>query len=537
MKTITKTFLTTILSIILIISFSEISFSQDKTDWEGKYPDGCTSITAGKLATSDGSVLTSHTCDSHRTRSWIDIVPAKDHKKGDSAKQYKRVSCDTFAMPIYQHPYIGEIPQVMHTNGFVNTAYPCINDHQLAVGESTFGGREILFSENGLIDCQALVQLMLERNTTARDAIKMAGKLTKKYGYIDVGECLTIADKNEVWHFEIVGSGKGKVGSIWAAQRVPDNHIGVNANASTIKEIDLNNPDYFMASENIFQVAQDSGWWDPSKEEFRFCYAYAPHSRTSIASRRREWRVLDLVAPSLHLDPNAENYPFSVKPDKKVTLSQIANIFKDYYEGTPFNFVKDITDTTDEGKTKISPLANPFMPYGMNKIFKINGGWGWRGERTIARWYTMYATLIQCRDWLPDEIGGVAWIAMDNVASSIYVPVYCCVTDLPETYKTPGRTKGFTRESAWWAFNRLGTLTAQRWGDMRKDLDAVWIPMQNDFFANQKLIEAEALELFDKSPKKTVKYLTKYSDEAGNKVVNKAWELGDFLWTKYDEKF
>jgi len=172
------------------------------------------------------------------------------------------------------------------------------------------------------------------------------------------------------------------------------------------------------------------------------------------------------------------------------------------------------------------------MPYGMNKIFKINGGWGWRGERTIARWYTMYATLIQCRDWLPDEIGGVAWIAMDNVASSIYVPVYCCVTDLPETYKTPGRTKGFTRESAWWAFNRLGTLTAQRWGDMRKDLDAVWIPMQNDFFANQKLIEAEALELFDKSPKKTVKYLTKYSDEAGNKVVNKAWELGDFLWTK-----
>ncbi|MFW5705641.1 MAG: C69 family dipeptidase, partial [Bacteroidota bacterium] len=160
------------------------------------------------------------------------------------------------------------------------------------------------------------------------------------------------------------------------------------------------------------------------------------------------------------------------------------------------------------------------------------------GERTIARWYTMYATIIQCRDWLPDEVGGVVWLAMDNVATSIYVPVYCSVTDLPEPYKTPGRPNGYTTESAWWAFNRLGTLTAQRWGDMRQDVDAVWIPWQKQLFDQQKDIEAKALEMYDpQKPEKTREFLTNYTDEWGTKVIDKAWKLGDFLWTKYDEKF
>lgn len=512
--------------------------AQEKPDWEDNFPDGCTSITCGRLATVDGSVITSHTCDSHRTRSWIDIVPPKKHQEGDTAPIYKRMPCDSFAMPTYAHKIIAEIPQVESTYGFINTAYPCLNDHQLAIGESTFGGRSILHSDNGLIDCQQLCRLMVERCATARDAIKMSGEIIKKYGWIDEGECLTIADKNEVWHFEILGPGKGNRGAIWVAQRIPDDHVGVVANASTIKEIDLDNPDYFMASENIFDMAIDSGWWKKGEEPFRFCYAYAPHGRTSLAARRREWRVFDILAPSLKLDPNQENYPFSVKPDKPVTLEMLVMIFKDYFEGTPFNFIKDLTVTDDSGKTVISPLANPYMPYDMNKLFKINGGWGWRGERTIARWYTMYATIIQCRNWLPDEIGGVVWLAMDNVATSIYVPVYCCVTDLPQAYKTPGRPNGYTTGSAWWAFNRLGTLTAQRWGDMRHDVDKVWNKWQKELFLKQPEIEKKALEMFkENKPKKTVEFLTNYTDKWGNKVVIEAWRLGDFLWTKYDEKF
>ena len=531
-----KIFLFTVLFImgVGISVYSQV----DQSDWVDGYPDGCTSVTAGKLATSDGSVITSHTDDSHRTRSWMDVSPPKDHQKGAMFSLFKRVAVDTMAMPIYGHKKIGEIPQISHTYGYINTAYPCLSEKQVAIGESTFGGRAVLHSSEGLIDCQRLCQLMLERCSTAREAIALAGELTKKYGWNDSGECLTIADKNEVWHFEIVGPGKGNTGSIWVAQRVPDDHISVNANASTIREIDLDDPDYFMASENIFEMAIDSGWWDPVNEPFRFCYVYAPESRTSFASRRREWRVFDLLAPSLGLDANAENHPFSVKPDHPVTLEELVSVFKDYYEGTPYNFAKDITVTDDEGKTVLSPLANPQMPYDMNKVFKINGGWGWRGERPIARWYTMYATIIQLRDFLPDEIGGVAWLAIDNVASSIYIPVYSCVTDLPDPYKTPGRTIGYTEESAWWAFNRLGTLAAQRWGDMRHDLDAVWVPWQTELIENQKIIEAEALELYKpKKPEKTIEYLTKYTNDWGIKVVDKAWVLGDFLWTKYDEKF
>jgi dipeptidase len=540
---------TQFLFICTFLIFSKVLFSQvDKSDWIEGFPDGCTSITVGKAATVDGSVITSHTDDSHRTRSEMDIQPAKNHKPGSTTMMYKRIANDSLAMPAYANIPIGEIPQVEYTFGFVNTAYPCINEKQLAIGESTFGGRDILQSDSGLIDCQRLCRLMLERCTTARDAIRLAGELTREFGWIDAGECLTIADKHEVWHFEIVGMGKGKVGAIWAAQRVPDDHLSVNANASTIKEIDLNNPDYFMASENVFQVASDSGWWNPEQGPFQFCYAYAPESRQSVAARRREWRVFDLLAPSLKLDPNDKDYPFSVKPDRPVTLSDLVSVFKDYYEGTPYDMTRLITTTDKDGKSVVSPLANPQMPYEQLTLHPVHGGWysinektgaiRFLGERTIARWYTMYATIIQCRDWLPDEIGGVVWLAMDNVANSIYIPVYCSVTDLPASYKTPGRTKGYTTESAWWAFNRLGTLAAQRWGDMRHDLDAVWVPWQNELFENQKQFESEALKLYhDQKPEAAVEYLTRYTNEWGEKVVSKAWELGDFLWTKYDGKF
>ncbi len=528
-------YLLAFLLILNLVPFSSIA--QDLPDWEGGFPDGCTTITVGKMASDDGSVFTSHTDDSHRTRSWMNIIPAKDHKEGSVVPMYKRMIDTSRAMPAYKHDKIGEIPQVNHTYAFLNTAYPSLNEHQLGIGESTFGGRSELKSDKGLIDCQRLCQLMLERCTTARGAIRLAGDLTREYGWNDSGEALTIADKKEVWHLEIMGAGKGKVGSVWVAQRVPDDHVSINANASTIKEIDLGNPDYFMASENIFQLAKENGWWNEKDGPFRFCYAYAPESRESLAARRREWRVFDLMAPSLKLNPWSENYPFSVKPDELVTKEKLVSVFKDYYEGTDFNVIKDLTVSDENGKTVISPLANPHMPYDENKLFRINGGWGWRGERTITRWYTMYATIIQLRDWLPDQIGGVAWLAMDNVATSIYIPVYCGVTDLPESYKAPGRD-GFTMNSAWWAFNRLGTLTAQRWGDMRHDVDKVWNVWQIDLFEEQAIIEKKAFDAYNPDkPKETIKLLTNYTLDWGNKVVNKAWELGDFLWTKYDEKF
>lgn len=523
--------------VLLISLLSTLLVAQDKPDWEGGVPEGCTTITVGKLATSDGSVMTSHTDDSHRTRSWLDITHAKDHPEGATTTMYKREPYDSLAMPTYKHTPIGEIPQIEHTYQFINTAYPSMNQHQLAIGETTFGGRESLQSDKGLIDCQRLCQLMLERTTNARDAIKLAGELTKKYGWNDAGEMLTIADTKEVWHLEIVGPGKGNIGSIWVAQRVPDDHISVGANGSRIRQINLDDPDYFMASENIYQVAQDSGWWNPEIGEFEFCYAYSPDSRETFSTRRREWRVLSLAAPSLNLHPNSENFPFSVKPDEPITKEKMVEMFQDYYEGTDYNFIKDLTWVNPDGEVEISPLANPFMPYDMNKLFKINGGWSWRGERTIARWYTMYATITQSRDWLPDEVGGVVWLAWDNVATSVYTPIYANITEVNKYFKTPGRIHGYTHDSAWWAFNRLGTLAAQRWGDMRHDVRAVWDPMQEELFANQKSFEEKVIDLLKTDRDAAIRLMTDYTNEWGIKATERAWKLGDELWTKYDEKF
>ncbi len=520
------------LALTLLIANQGLN-AQIKADWEGGVPEGCTTITVGKKASFDGSVITSHTDDSHRTRSWMNIVPEQKHSRRDNVTMYAREKDDSRKMPAYKHIPVGDIPQVRNTYGFINSAYPCMNTKQLAIGESTFGGRESLVSDKGLIDCQRLIQLILERCTTARQAIKMAGDLTKKYGYRDWGECLTIADKKEVWHFEIVGPGKDKVGAIWVAQRVPDNHVSVNANAARILEIDTTDVNNFMYSDNLFDMARDSAWWNPLDEPFKFAYAYAPESRESMASRRREWRALSMMAPSLELDPEAMDYPFSVEPEKKVTLHKMIEIFKDYYEHTPYNMVGHMKKVTEDGDTIPHPYANPFMPYDKYDLHNIEGGWGKLGERTIARWYTMYGTITQSRDWLPDEIGGLVWMAQDNIATSVYIPIYCSVTDLPASYKAPGRN-GFSRNSAWWAFNRMSTLAGLRWNDARHDVDKVLLPLQEEIFAKQRETELAAMSM---GTKQTIAHLTRYTIDWGNKVVNTAWQIGDDLWTKYDEKF
>jgi dipeptidase len=500
-------------------------------------PEACTSITVGRKASADGSVITSHTLDDHRAQTTIDIRAARKHAVADIFACYAIADCDTTPMPSYAQVRTGTMPEAASTYGYVNTALPCMNEKQLAIGESTFGGRDELVSRKGMIDLWRLVRLLIERCSTAREAIHVAGELTARYGWRDVGECLTIADTAEVWHFEIVGPGAGRVGSIWAAQRVPDGHVSVNANASRIRQIRPEDTTMFLVSANCMSAAQEFGWWDPATGPFEFCYAYDPDGRQTYASRRREWRVLDLLAPSLRLSPNAENYPFSVKPDSVVTLAKLVSIFRDSYEGTEFYPVKDITWVNPQGKTEISPMASPFMPYDMLKLFHVNGGWGWRGERTIARWFTVYATITQSRGWLPDPIGGVVWLAWDNAATALYTPVYCGVTDLPASFKIDGRLTGYDRRCAWWAYNHLSTLASQRWGDMQRDVHRVLGPLQQQLFAQQSGTEQEALQLYRAKPGRAIEYLTRYTNTWAERGVTEGWKLGDLLWTKYDERF
>jgi dipeptidase len=498
----------------------------------------CTSIMVGRLASTDGSVMTSHTCDSHRTGSGIVVVPHAKHAPGSVVALTKRCDDDSGPMPRYGRTPTGSIPQAGETFGYLAPAYACMNERQLAIGESTFEGREELVSDKGLIDCETLTRLMLERAATAREAIRIGGELLRQYGWCDLGEALTIADPQEVWILEIVGPGKDQVGAIWAAQRVPDDHVSVVANASRIGEIDLAKPDFFLASENVLQVARERGYWDPhSGRPFRFYEAYNPDGRTSYACTRREWRVLDLLAPSLKLHPNSNAFPFSVKPEAPVGPEKIMVLFRDTFEGTDFDMVKDLTVTGEDGQTVKSPLANPFMPYEMNQLFKINGGWGWRGERPLARWYCMYATVTQSRSWLPDPVGGLVWFGYGNPAVATYVPLYAGITDLPENFQTDGRTTGFSRQSAWWAFKRTGTLAAQRWGEMRVDVAAVRDPLQQEWLAGRVDVAARAAELWKADPAAARAFLTQTTRDACARATEAYWTLGDRLWEKYDEKW
>jgi dipeptidase len=498
----------------------------------------CTSIMVGKKASADGSVMTSHTCDSHRSGSDITVVPPARHKRGAEVVLTRREQDDTGPMERYGRVPVGAIPQVEKTYGFLAPTYAAMNEHQLAIGESTFGGRKELRSEKGLIDCESLTRLLLGRAKTAREAIRIAGRLIARHGWIDDGEALTIADPNEVWLLEIVGPGEGATGGVWAAQRVPDDHVSVVANAARIGAIQRDRPDFFMASRNVTQVAAERGWWDPKGgKPFRFYEAYNPQGRFSFAATRREWRVLDLLAPSLRLSPNSNVLPFSVKPEEPVTPEKVMELFRDTFEGTDFDMVKHLTVTDEDGKTVKSPLANPFMPYDMNRMLKINGGWGWRGERPMARWYCMYATVTQSRSWLPDGVGGILWFGYGNPAMTTYVPIYAGVTQLPESYRTDGRTTGFSRRAAWWAFNRVETLAAHRWGDMRQDVKAVRGPLQEKYLSRQKEIDEKAARLLDEKPKEGRAFLTETTRASCLEATDAYWNLGDLLWTKYDEKW
>ena len=499
-----------------------------------KQADGCTTITVGRLASVDGSVITSHTADTHSGRTWIGVVPAQDHKSGALCPIYKNTE-DWETLATKDKKLFGNIPQVPHTYGYLYGWYGLMNEHQLAIGESTFTGRKELVSDKGILNCYELSRLVAERCRTAREAIDLIDKLTKKYGYNDAGECLTIADTKEVWQLEIVGPGKGKSGAVWAARRIPDDHVGVCANASRIGRIDRKSPDC-LASDNVFDVAIANGYWDPkSGDPFRFCDAYNPEGRTSFGCTRREWRVFSLLAPSLKLSPNANNFPFSIKPEKKVSVATIMELFRDTFEGTEYDMTKYMVQPNEKGVMVKSPYANPFLYYDEMFIHRINGGWDRLGERPLARAYCLYVHVTQSRHWLPNPIGGVVWFGYANPAMTTYAPLYCSITRLARPYTINGRNH-YSRESAWWAFVRVAKIAARIWGHMRKDVAAVRDKLQQEAFAKQPQIEKQAAALLAKDPGQAIAFLTNYSEEFCRKIVAAYWQLGDNLWVKYQDK-
>ncbi len=266
---------TILFAAILLVTAAILLFSSAAREnppeqaWE-EAESGCTSIQVGRLATTDGSVITCHTCDSNY-RTWMKIEPAKEHFEGAMAKVYTGLMHTETSWDLRDIVEKGEFPQVAKTYAFFNTAYPCMNEHQLAIGETSIEARSELRNSAGMFMIEELERIALERCTNARDAIRLIGKLVKEYGYGDDGECITIADTKEVWQFEIFGEGLLKKGAIWAAVRIPDDHVGISANIPRISGLDLDDPDQYMASDNVFSYAEKKGWWDPeSGEPFKF---------------------------------------------------------------------------------------------------------------------------------------------------------------------------------------------------------------------------------------------------------------------------
>ena len=525
-------------------------------------PEGCTVIGVGKQATVDGSVITSHSDSCSECR--VHVVPGKIYKKGSMAPVhwgmvYFGSDDERSALPLGNYgKVIGHIPQVEKTYTYFHTGYSQMNEHQLAIGESTCSQKADLqtyYMEGVTKQIMTIEQAQvfaLQRNKTAKAAIRLIASLVEKYGFLPScggAEALCIADPREVWVMEIFSVGpdwepdSGKPGAIWAARRVPDDHLTVIPNYVRIREIDLDNPD-FMASPNYLQVAIDHGWYDPrSGKPFIWQEAYAPPIKESSLSRL--WLIYSTVAPSLKSWPRrrirgssspstmysqgyegAAFYPFSIKPEKKVSVQDIIAFQRSVFENTIYDMTADPAWLVPgvEGKLVKSPLATPFLSYDMKKLLRI------ASHRTIAT--QGYGMVAQLRDWLPAALGGVYWFYVDNPFVSAYVPIYAGVQEVAPAYKNYDFNR-FSEDSARWVVDFVEKLLKLKWQSAVKDLHALRDPMEAEFFSSQPDVEKKALKLYEKNPVEAREYLTELTKSRMVQIVKMFRKLRYLLITKY----
>ncbi|TFH46559.1 MAG: peptidase, partial [Bacteroidia bacterium] len=328
-----------VLMTILLVLFPAIVNAQPVQDIDPDgpgYAESCTSIMVGRTASVDGSVMTAHTCDGNY-RTWVEVVPSRKFEKGAMHPVYWGTLHTESAWDMTNVTKKGEIAEVPSTYSYLSTAYPCLNEKQLAIGESTIYGRKELYNSEGLFLIEELEKIVLERCATARGAITLIGSLVEEFGYGDYAECITIADKREVWQLEIAGSGPGKPSALWVAQRIPDDHVGISANIPRISVIDFKDQDRFMTSKDLRERASKLGYWD-GKEPMKFYKVISTGKPYSI----REFFVLSTLAPSLNLTMDMEELPFSVKPEKKVSVRDVMAFYRQTYEGTPYDMTRNL---------------------------------------------------------------------------------------------------------------------------------------------------------------------------------------------------
>lgn len=522
------------LLLFAICSLCVSAFAQD-SDWQFK-GENCTSIMVGRKASADGSVITSHTCDG-MYRTWVQWEPAADHKAGTMHKVYKGTMHTANSSDAGGLTLAGEIPEAAHTYSYLNTAYPCMNEKQLAMGESTFSGPDTLINEKGMFLIEELERVALQRCDNARDAIRLIGELIAKYGYGDGGECITIADKQEVWQMEILGEGPDKIGGIWAAQRVPDDQVAVSCNVARITKLDRNNPDYFMCSDNVEAVAKKYGFWD-GKGEFIWWRAFPSDYAGGKNHTEREWYIFSQLAPSQHFDLEAEELPFSIKPESKVSAAKVMELFRANYEGCPeldqvqnLIRVKEVKDKDGNVTydTAVSSFANPWMGGVERALYNELKPGTVEFHRGVAMSWCSYSTVIQCRSWMPDAVGGVCWFSFENPGQSPRIPIYAGGTKLPASFAICGH-HGCNDNAALWQYRKANKLAQVRWGSVKTMFMRTIMEQEQIMFNEAAKTEKVAKDLISNGKAKKVA-------AEFNNLTQKIYESTSSEWKKMENTF
>lgn len=478
--------------------------------------EACSDLIVGKKASTDGSVIISYSADSHTLYGELYHWPARDWPKG-TMRQIRE--WDT-------NKPLGFIPEVAHTYNVVGN----MNEHQVAITESTWGGRKELHDPNGIMDYGSLIYVSLQRSRSAKEAIKWMTDLVRDYGYYSSGESFTIADKDEVWVLEMIGKGPKKKGAVWVAIRIPDNAISAHANQARIHKIPFGDKENCMYEKDVVNLAREMGYFKGKDADFDFQAAYNPYTFSGLrACEARVWSFFrefnkesEKYEAHVRGDASLEPMPLYVIPDRKVSVADVRNAMRNHYEGTSMSMTED-------------PGAGPYrVPYRWRPMTFTVDGREYTNERAIATQQTGFVLVAQLRAQLPDPVGGVLWFGTDDANTTVFTPVYPSITAIPEAYRVGnGDMMNFSWTSAFWVFNWVANMAYNRYDQMIADIRPVQKRLEEKFDSEQAEVDRKAMELLKQSPEAAISYLNHYCADAANGTVDRWRKLGEYLLVKY----
>lgn len=480
-----------------------------------KEADACTNFIVTKGASTDGSTMITYTADSYYMYGELYHYPAAVYPEGAMLDVYE---WDT-------GKYLGKIKQARRTYNVVGN----INEHQLVIGETTFGGRNELIDSKGLVDYGSLIYITLQRAKTAREAIKIMTDLVAEYGYYSSGESFSIGDPNEAWILEMSGKGEGNKGTVWVAMRIPDGYVSGHANAARITTFPLNDQANCLYAPDVISFARERGYFSGEDSEFSFSDAYAPLDFGAIRfCDARVWSLFRRVNKdsekyiSYIKCENLDRMPLWVKPDRKLSLHDVMDLMRDHYQGTEL----DMT---------VGVAAGPYsMPYRWRPLMFQYQGNEYFNERPISTPQTGFSFVSQSRSSLPNEVGGVLWFGMDDTYMTVYTPMYASMTKIPYNFKQGlGSLGEFTWDSAFWVFNFVANYCYPRFSLIIDDIQQEQNRLEGSYLSQQERVENTALALLKESKGKAVDYLTEYSNNSALNTYTSWKKLGENLMLKY----